>query len=253
MGSIFFPKGNDLNSDAGKDLIGLVKRYYPRIPVIIASKAKEAHDLSDKAFILPKGDPGSLQTLKEYIQDFTGLGDLLIQKIAGQELFRVKDIYQMNKVLLEAEKDTKEAELLREILETYAEKDAFSTWLYMHGFRELGDVIRPKQDRGHLLVSGLKEPIEREISRIQSIPLVVEGNKAFNLSDLLDMLQEVAPQKIQNLSDNDAFSTWLDRKGYPELAEELRPIHGSGVKLKETLAQAVKKWIDIYKQRGKSI
>ena len=253
IADIFFPKGNDLNSDAGKDLIRLVKKYYPRIPVIIASKAREAHDLGDTAFILPKGDPGSLQTLQEYIQDFTGLGDFLIQKTVGEELFRIKDIYQMNEVLLEAEKDTKQAKMMRETLEMYAKKDAFSTWLYMHGFRELGDLLRPKQERGHQLVSGLKEPIEREISRIHSTPLVVEGKKAFNLRDLYNMLRDVDPQKIQKLSDNDAFSTWLDRKGYPELAEELRPVHGSGVKLKDALAQAVERWINIYKQRGKSI
>jgi len=253
IADIFFPKGNDLNSDAGKDLIRLVKKYYPRIPVIIASKAREAHDLGDTAFILPKGDPGSLQTLKEYIQDFAGLGDFLIQNISGEELFRIKDIYQMNEVLLEAEKDTKQAKSLRETLEMYAEKDTFSTWLYMHGFRELGDVIRPKQERGFQLISGLKETIEREISHIHSTPLVIEGKKAFNLPDLLSLLSNVNPQKIQKHSDNDAFSTWLDRKGYSELAEELRPIHGSGVKLKEALAKTVERWIDIYKQRGKFI
>lgn len=252
IADIFFPKGNDLDSDSGKDLIRLIKKYYPRIPIIIASKAREAHDLRDTAFILPKGDPGSLQTLKKYIHDFTGLGDFLIQSKVGKELFRIKDIYQMDEVLLEAEKDTKQAEILREILEMYAEKDAFSTWLYMHGFRTLGDIIRPKRDRGPQLVSALKEPIEREISRMHSTPLVIEGKRVFNLHDLLNILQNVEPQKIQKLSDNDVFSTWLDRKGYPELAEELRPIHGSGVKLKKALVQTFEKWINIYQQRGMS-
>lgn len=253
IADLFFPKGNDLNSDAGKDLIRLMKKYYPRIPVIIASKAREAYDLRDTAFILPKGDPGSLQTLKDYIHDFTGLGDFLIKTKTGKELFRVKDIYQMNEMLLEAEKHTKQAEKLREILEMYAEKDAFSTWLYMHGFRALGDVIRPKREKGAQLVSALKEPIEKEISRLNSIPLVIEEKKVFNLRDLLNVLRHVQPQKIQKLSDNDVFSNWLDRKGFPELAEEIRPIHGSGVKLREALAQSVEKWIIIYHKAGKSI
>ncbi len=135
----------------------------------------------------------------------------------------------------------------------YAEKDAFSTWLYMHGFRELGDEIRPKHARGTDLLRQLIEPIEREISRIQSTPLVVGEERVFNLGDLLDALREVEPEMIQHLSDNDVFSTWLDRKGYPELAEEIRPIHGSGVKLKEALTQSVSKWIDLYQQRGVSI
>jgi hypothetical protein len=249
IADIFFPKGDDLNSDAGKDLIRLVKKYYPRIPVIVASKAREAHDFKDSAFILPKGDPGSLQTLKTYIHDFTGLGDFLIHSEEGEELFRIKDIYQMNEVLAEAEKDNAQAEKLRNILETYAEKDAFSTWLYMHGFRTLGDIIRPKHGKGPQLVSSLKRPIEREILRIPSTPLVIEEKTIFNLQDLLNMLQNVKPRKIQSFSDNDVFSNWLDRKGYPELAEELRPIHGSGERLKKALIRAVKKWIHIYQKK----
>lgn len=252
IADIFFPKGDDVNSDAGKDLIRIIKKYYPRIPVIIASKAREAHDLRAAAFILPKGDPGSLQTLKEYILDFTGLGDFLIQSKTGKELFRIKDIYQMNEVLIEAKKHTRQAEKLREILEIYAEKDAFSTWLYMHGFRALGDEIRPKRGSGLDLMRALEEPIRREISRLHSTPLVIGEKRVFDLSDLLSVLREVKPRMIQDFSDNDVFSTWLDRKGYPELAEEIRPIHGSGEKLKEALTQSIAKWIAIYQKSDKS-
>jgi len=253
IADIFFPKGNDLNSDAGKDLIRIIAKYYPRIPLIIASKAKEAFELKDKAFILPKGDPGSLQTLQDYIQDFTGLGDFVLQDKKGMESFKVKDIYQLEKLLIEAKKHTNKAQKIRKILEVYAEKDAFSTWLYMHGFRELGDELRPQHGKGTDLVKKLIEPIEREISRIQATSLMIGKERVYSLGDLLDALHEVSPEMIQNLSDNDVFSNWLDRKGYPELAEEIRPIHGSGEKLKEALTQSVSKWIGLYKQRGESI
>jgi hypothetical protein len=253
IADIFFPKGNDLNSDAGKDLIRIIKKYYPRIPVIIASKAKEAFEFKDQAFILPKGDPGSLQTLQAYIHDFTGLGDFVLQDKTKMELFRLKDIYQMKDVLTKAKKSTKQGQKLRDILEVYGEKDAFSTWLYMHGFRELGDELRPQRGRGTDLVRKLIEPIEREISRIHSSPLAIGEERVFNLQDLLDALQRVAPEMIQHLSDNDVFSTWLDRKGFPELAEEIRPIHGSGAKLKEALTQSVSRWIALYQQRGMPI
>jgi len=253
IADIFFPKGNDLNSDAGKDLIRITRKYYSRIPVIIASKAKEAFDFKDQAFILPKGDPGSLQTLQAYIHDFTGLGDFVLQDKTKMELLRLKDIYQMKDVLTEAKKRTKQGQKLREVLEVYGEKDAFSTWLYMHGFRELGDELRPQRGRGTDLVRKLVEPIEREISRIHSSPLAIGEERVFSLQDLLDALQRVAPEMIQHLSDNDVFSTWLDRKGFPELAEEIRPIHGSGAKLKEALTQSVAKWIPIYQQRGMPI
>lgn len=250
---IFFPKGDNLESDAGRDLIRLVNRYYPRIPVIIASKAKEAYDLKEKAFILPKGDPGSIQTLREYIHDFTGLGEFLMHSTEGEELFRLKDIQELFKLLKSAEKDTQEGEDLRKLLERYAEIDAFSTWLYMHGFRELGDIIRPKHSRGAQLVADLKKPIEREIERMKNTPLVIGEEKIFSLQDLLRVLKAADPGEIQKLSDNDVFSTWLDCKACPELAGELRPIHGSGDRLKKALIHSVEKWIEIYQQEKKDV
>jgi hypothetical protein len=253
IADIFFPKGNDLNSDAGKDLIRIIKRYYPRIPVIIASKAKEAFELREEAFILPKGDPGSLQTLHDYIQDFTGLGDFVLRDRKGIESFRAKDIYQLGQILAEAKKHTKKAQKIREILEVYGEKDAFSTWLYMHGFRELADELRPQHGKGPDLVKKLIEPIEREISRIHSTSLRIGEERVYSLDGLLKALHKVEPELIQNLSDNDVFSNWLDRKGYPELAEEIRPIHGSGEKLKEALVQSISKWLALYEKKRESI
>jgi hypothetical protein len=238
-----------LESDAGRELVRIIQQYYPRIPVIIASKAKEAYDFKDAAFILPKGDPGSLETLEEYIHDFTGMGDFLIQDNKEEELFRIKDIFQMNEVLSEAKKRTELSQRLREILEVYAARDAFSTWLYMHGFREIGDEIRPQRSRGTNLVRQLMEPIEREIARIHSTPLEVGEERVFSLADLLGALRKAEPELIQPLADNDIFSTWLDRKGYPELAEEIRPIHGSGEKLKAALILSVSKWVGLYKNK----
>ena len=153
---IFFPKNGTLESDAGKELVHLVNKLYPRIPIIIASKAKEAEYLRNIAYILPKGDPGSLETLSDYIADFTGMGDFIIRGKTGWEHYRIKHIRELYDILLRADKSTKKAEKLRQFLEMYGEKDYFSTWLYMHGFRQLGDELRPRRDSGHRLVTVLK-------------------------------------------------------------------------------------------------
>jgi len=250
ISDIFFPKGDRVSSDAGKDLINLVNRYYPRIPIIIASKAQEVTQFKDVGFLLPKGDPGSLETLRSYIRDFTGIGAFIIHSRTGKELFRIRDIQEMLDLLFEAEKDTPEAEELRELLESYGEKDKFSTWLYMHSFRELGDKLRPKRHRGHALVAVLKRNIKREILRTNFTPLIVNGMKSYNLRDLLHVLRTTDPDQIQEFTDNDIFSSWLDRKGYSELAEELRPIHGSGNRLVQALIEHLEKWIEIYERRS---
>ena len=52
------------------------------------------------------------------------------------------------RILLEAEQDTPGDLELRGILEKYGEKDKFSTWLYMHSYRELGDRLRPRKEPG---------------------------------------------------------------------------------------------------------
>jgi hypothetical protein len=137
---------------------------------------------------------------------------------------------------------------LRDILGAYAEKDSFSTWLYMHSYRDLGDVLRPLHDHGRKLISVLKKHLEREMFHVANMPLVIDGKKIYNLGELLGRLIEADPAEIQILSDNDIFSSWLDRKGYSELAEELRPIHGSGIDLIQSLCKTVEKWRDIYKE-----
>lgn len=243
---IFFPKGNDLNSTAGKDLIRLTRKYYPRIPIIVASKTKEADAFRNTTFVLPKGDPGSLKSLKEHIQDSTGIGEFIILDRQGKELFRVKNIKEMMRVLDQAGKATEEARELREILENYGDKDNFSTWLYMHSFRELADELMPMRVHGHRLITVLKRRLYREIIRMNCTPLIIDDVKIFNLQELLDLLRSVDPCKIQEYSDNDIFSSWLDRKGYTELADELRPIHGSGLKLAQTLADIVERWMKKY-------
>jgi hypothetical protein len=243
---IFFPKGNDLNSDAGKDLINLIQNYYPRIPIIIASKTKEAEAFKDSAFILPKGDPGSLKTLRKYIQDGTGMGDFLIQNEKGEIFYRVKNIQEMIEVLEQAGKNTPEAIKQRGILEGYGKRDCISTWLYMHSFRELGDVLRPMHLKGQRMITVLKKHLKSEVLRMASTPLYIDDKKASNLRELFSLLKIADPSKIQSLSNNDVFSSWLDRKGYTELAEELRPIHGTGQSLIKSLASIVEKWVHIY-------
>jgi len=246
---VFYPRGLELRSNAGVDLIKLVNAYYPRIPTIIASKAKEAEDLKDMAFVLPKGDPGSIETLRKYIYDHTGLGDFLVTDSDGKEIFRAKHITELYSIIKQAKKETVKASQLRSILENYGRKDSFSTWLYMHGFRELGDRLRPMDITGQEMISVLKSHLRKEIDRMKKTPIVIENNEIFDLSDLSSALRISDPSTIQPFSDSDTFSTWLDCKSYPELAEELRPIHGSGKKVTLKMARIVEKWIKIYSER----
>lgn len=99
------------------------------------------------------------------------------------------------------------------------------------------------------MITVLKRHLKREVLRMASTPLYIDNEKAFNLPELLHLLKTVDPSKIQSLSNNDVFSSWLDRKGYTELAEELRPIHGTGQILIKSLSSIVAKWVHLYNEK----
>lgn len=248
---IFFPKGGRIDSEAGRSLIRLTNKFYIRIPVIIASKAAEAAEFSGTGFVLPKGDPGSLETLRTYIRDLTGIGDFVIRDEDGREMHRLKDVRDLHRLLSWAGGDDPQAERLRSILELYGERDMFSTWFYMHSLRELGDNLRPQRHKGKRLIAELETSLQREFQRMRRIPLVIEGNKIFDLEELAPALRRASPETIAPYSDNDIISSWLDSRGYSELAEELRPIHGKGAHLKDMVIGIVETWMETYRNRGK--
>ena len=84
--------------------------------------------------------------------------------------------------------------------------------------------------------------MKNETLRMETTPLIIDEKKAFSLGDLLKLLKNSDPAKIQSLSDNDIFSSWLDRKGYSKLADELRPVHGTGKSLTDTLTAIIEEW-----------
>jgi hypothetical protein len=247
---IFFPKGEDIGRDAGRDLIRVMKQRYPRIPIIIASKAREVTELAHAGFVLPKGDPGSLETLDKYIRDLTGIGDFVIFDEAGRELHRLRDVREMYALLMRADAEGDEAERLRILLESYGERDMFSTWFYMHSLRELGDRLRPQRFKGRRMITVLKRSLRREILRMRYTPLIVDGVKVHTLPELAHVLRATPPERLEPLSHDDVISSWLDLQGYSELAERLRPIHGQGPELGVIVAAIVDQWIRIYEARN---
>ena len=111
----------------------------------------------------------------------------------------------MIKILEQAGKNTEQARKLREILEDYGKRDCISTWLYMHSFRELGDVLRPIRVEGQHMIALLKKHLKNEVLRMASTPLYIDDKKASDLKGLLHLLKIADPSKIQNLSNMEAL------------------------------------------------
>lgn len=162
---ILFPMAGTVSGDAGRALVSLVGKHYPHCPIIVASKAKEAEELRDRYFVLPKGDYGSLEKLKRYILDFTGMGDLVIHGARGEEIRRVRNLEEMRNLLVEAGGHSEECKRLQEVLQAYGEKDRFSTWFYMHGHGSLGDLVRPMRGKAAQLVAEMERQVADELSK----------------------------------------------------------------------------------------
>lgn len=240
IADIFFQRGDQVTSDAGQDLIRLVSRAYPHIPIVIASKSEEAARLSGAGFVLPKGDPGSLETLATFLRDFTGIGDLVVGD--GQASRRLKNIRQIHALVLEAERDAACDRKLGSMVSRLCERDRLSTWLTMHSFPELGARLRARRVHTARMIPVLKRYVCREILRMPYTPLVLNAVPVFDPHQLRDAILAAPPDAIQRLSAIDVFSSWLDRQGHSELAEELRPIQGTGRELVTAIAEVLERW-----------
>ena len=193
--------------------------------------------------MLPKGDPGNLQTLHAHIQNYAGFGFFVVCDKQGNELCRLRNIREICRLVARAGEQDDAARRLEEILDGYGEKFMSSTWLYMHSYPELADRLRPMRTRGKQLISLLEKELNSAIQNLHRTPLVLGDRQVYRLSELAGVLRSLLPGSLQPILDIDVISSWLDRKGYSELAEDIRPIHGRGPL---TLAKTIADWLPFY-------
>jgi hypothetical protein len=236
---MLFPKGGVVTADAGRELVISTKKSKPRIPIIIASKARQGMSLQDFALILPKGDPDAVEILDRYVHDFTGLGDFLF--------FDDGDVWRRATTLKELREAIADAPI--GMLEEYAAKDYFSTWLYMHGFRRLADRLRTRRDVGKELKKVLLAALEKEIEIVREQELMILNERkeivgrAKTVRELVEAIKTIGVRTLQEYSASDVFSMWLMIKGYPVLADKIRPIHGEGEELRRELIETFEVWL----------
>ena len=250
---IFFPKGNELQSGAGRDLIRLVNKRFPRIPVIIASKAKEAHELQGLGFVLPKGDPGSLEKLKEYILNFTGMGDFLVSDDDGRELRRARNIREICGILLDAEKDTEEARRLRQILENYGEQgQVFDLALHAQLPGARGQAAPQEEPGPRAHYPSQEKPAGRNSA---PGPDPARHGRGKNPSTCPISWRPFAPCRRRRFSPTlitTSSPPGSIARATPSWPRSSAPSTAAVLELLQTLVEIVEKWITVYRERGLS-
>jgi len=235
VSDVHIPKGGARGPN-GKLLIEEVRSRFKRIPIIVASGGNDSSAFEGRGlFVMPKKDPSAAAKLEGYVRDFTGLGDFFVYK-DGYVLGRASNLRELRDLVFDLD---------CEILDVYAERDYFSTWLYMHGFRELADNLRPRSDRGEGLRDILLETLEEEMLRMEETPIrFLKGRKmvakAIDLPTLAKAVGEVDIQTLEFYAHADAISTWLMRKGHSALADRLRPIQATGEELRQRILSEIR-------------
>jgi len=100
--------------------------------------------------------------------------------------------------------------------------------------------VREKEGRKEEIKNqGRKEPL-RFINK-NGMPIYEAGT----LEELVNAVHLMDHETLEFYSQKDGFSTWLMRKGYAELADELRPIYGKGEELRKRLLEIVGRWLQM--------
>ena len=142
------------------------------------------------------------------------------------------------------------------ILDEFAKKDFFSTWLYMHGFYTAGDALKVDRSSGEILRSNILGILNQEIDILNLDPFKIRdfsGNvvcSTFSLSDIREQMYTLPDEMMEKWEANDLLSDWLMRHGFTGLADELRPIQGTGDDVKIKIIEIMDKWIDKYEKMG---
>lgn len=123
-------------SDAGVDIIKMVKEQTPWMPVIMQSQQVEYKALAESlgAGFIPKSSKNLLENIHDVIHSEFGFGDFIFaDPETGMELGRAHDLYQMQK-LIETVPD--------DLLEHHLSQMHLSKWLYARGLFPIAKVLR---------------------------------------------------------------------------------------------------------------
>ena len=123
-------------SDAGVDIIKMVKEQTPWMPVIMQSQQVEYKALAESlgAGFIPKSSKNLLENIHDVIHSEFGFGDFIFtDPESGLELGRAHDLYQMQK-LIETVPD--------DVLEHHLSQMHLSKWLYARGLFPIAKVLR---------------------------------------------------------------------------------------------------------------
>ena len=132
------PKDEKL--DAGFDLVRMIRKIDPKMPVLMQSSQESMRDdaLAIGAGFAVKTSKTLTQEVTDYIGREFGFGDFVVtDPRTGREMMRGRDLYEVEMIL---------SELSEEMLRHLIAKNYLSKWLMARGIFSVGNLVRPLEE-----------------------------------------------------------------------------------------------------------
>ena len=131
-----FPRGADMDPDAGFRLLEHLRREQPDLPVLLQSSDESNRDRANaaNAAFVNKNDARLLNRIHLFIYENFGFGDFVFRLPDGDEVGRARSVRQMVRAL---------REVPAESLEFHATRNHFSNWLRARTEFRLAAAVKP--------------------------------------------------------------------------------------------------------------
>ncbi len=125
------------NPDDSFRLLRLLRAYNKGLPVIMQSGNPERLEMARKegsVSVLDKNHPTLFYSLGNIVSDYFGFGDFIFRTPDGMEIGRARDLKELCDMI---------SQLDGKSLVGHASRNDFSNWLYLHGYKEAADTVKP--------------------------------------------------------------------------------------------------------------
>lgn len=131
-----FPRGEELDQDAGLDFIRWVRSIESQMPIMLQSTNEDNREKAAQAKVafLHKESKTLLQDLRIFILKNFGFGDFIFRKPSGEEILRVSNLIEFQEALKSVPDDS---------ILFHASSNHFSNWLAARGELELAAELKP--------------------------------------------------------------------------------------------------------------
>lgn len=155
ISDIQYPRGGQMDEQAGLLLVERVKTLHHDTPIIIQSREEHLRGVveANGASFLCKHSPHLIEGLRDHLSQYFGFGDFIFRDPRTHaELARASGLPELQAV-------TRTIPL--ESFLYHGARNHFSNWLYVHGAHDLADVLRPIAGNGEPLRQRMIEVLER--------------------------------------------------------------------------------------------